>query len=256
MWPREHGAYGQLLFPLVTAFAVAGMTAAGALIAVAAAAAFVAHEPLSVLLRRRGARAKLDQGSKATRWLAVCATIGLGAGAAALWLAPAPARWALWGSLLPVAIVALACATGREKSALGEVAVALAFSALAIPVCVVAGATFATAVSISAAFGVLFAASTLAVRIVILRVRGGGNPRAVRMTRTLLLALIASTALAMALAFTMSSLPMAPPLAVVPGLALSVGLAARPPAPARLRTVGWALVTISVFTAGVLIAGL
>jgi uncharacterized membrane protein YdjX (TVP38/TMEM64 family) len=51
MWPKEHGAYGQLAFPLVTAFAVAGIPPAAALTALAAVAAFVAHEPNPTKLR-------------------------------------------------------------------------------------------------------------------------------------------------------------------------------------------------------------
>ena len=49
MLPREHGAYGQLAFPLVTALVIAGVTLSGVLIAVAAIAGFLAHEPLLVL---------------------------------------------------------------------------------------------------------------------------------------------------------------------------------------------------------------
>ena len=256
MWPKEHGAYGQLAFPLGTAFAVAGIPAAAALTALAAVAAFVAHEPVLVLLGRRGARARRNQGSQAARWLAACAIIGVTAGAAALWVAPAYARWAFWVPLVPVSVVDVALATGREKSTLGEVAVALAFSAIAIPVSVVAGSTPATAVSISAAFGILFAASTLSVRVVILKVRGGGNPRAVRVTRTILFVLSASAALAMSVAVTAAYTSAAMAVAVIPGLVLSLALAARPPAPARLRTVGWALVSTSAFTAVVLIAAL
>jgi len=49
MFPKEHGAYGQLLFPLATSLLVAGVTGAALLTAVAACAAFLSHEPLLVL---------------------------------------------------------------------------------------------------------------------------------------------------------------------------------------------------------------
>ena len=68
--PREHGAYGQLSLPLVTAFSVAGPSIAGLLVAVSAIAAFVAHEPASVLLGLRGARVRQELGRAATQWLA------------------------------------------------------------------------------------------------------------------------------------------------------------------------------------------
>ena len=68
--PREHGAYGQLSLPLVTALSVAGPSIAGLLVAVSAVAAFVAHEPASVLLGLRGARVRQELGRTATQWLA------------------------------------------------------------------------------------------------------------------------------------------------------------------------------------------
>ncbi len=48
--PKEHGAYGQLAFPLVTALAVSGTSVPAGLIALAVVACFLAHEPLLVLL--------------------------------------------------------------------------------------------------------------------------------------------------------------------------------------------------------------
>jgi hypothetical protein len=43
---------------------------------------------------------------------------------------------------------------------------------------------------------------------------------------------------------------------MAPGLAMSLLLAVRPPAPTRLRTVGWTLVSISALTAAILVATL
>jgi Cu/Ag efflux pump CusA len=43
--PKEHGAYGQIAFPLATAFAVAGVSAAGLFLCITAVAGFLAHEP-------------------------------------------------------------------------------------------------------------------------------------------------------------------------------------------------------------------
>ncbi len=54
--PKEHGAYGQMAFPLATAFAVAGMNAPALLIGVAVLAGSLAHEPVLVLLGMRGTR--------------------------------------------------------------------------------------------------------------------------------------------------------------------------------------------------------
>jgi hypothetical protein len=50
--PREHGAYGQMAFPLVTAFGVAGVSAGGLLLATAIVVA--ARPPAATRLRVLG----------------------------------------------------------------------------------------------------------------------------------------------------------------------------------------------------------
>jgi hypothetical protein len=68
MLPKEHGAYGQMAMPLVTSLVVAGASAPGLLLATAVVIAFLMHEPLVVLLGRRGGRAKREAGGRAGRW--------------------------------------------------------------------------------------------------------------------------------------------------------------------------------------------
>src|SRR6188474_1875399 len=80
MLPREHGAYGQLLFPLGAALAIAGVHPSGMLTATAAVAAFVAHEPLVLLLGGRGARARREQRRQAIMWLAISGAVAVAAG--------------------------------------------------------------------------------------------------------------------------------------------------------------------------------
>jgi hypothetical protein len=48
--PREHGAYGQIAFPLIAAYAVAGVSTASLLMTVTVIAGFMAHEPAAILL--------------------------------------------------------------------------------------------------------------------------------------------------------------------------------------------------------------
>ncbi|HET7503266.1 MAG TPA: YwiC-like family protein [Kofleriaceae bacterium] len=62
LWPREHGAYVQLLAPLATAMVATRPTIAGAAIAAGACLAFLASEPLRVLLGARGARLQETAG--------------------------------------------------------------------------------------------------------------------------------------------------------------------------------------------------
>src|SRR6266542_1954987 len=121
--PKEHGAYGQLTLPLLTSFAVAGVSVPSLLIACAVVAAFVAHEPSAVLLGGRGPRAGREEGRRAAMLLAVAMVIVVGAGLAALSSMAVGIRGWLLLPLLPAALVGAAVAAKREKSALGEVAV-------------------------------------------------------------------------------------------------------------------------------------
>jgi len=91
--PKEHGAYGQLALPLVTSFAVAGVSTPAVLLGLAVVSGFLAHEPVVVLLGRRGARAKREQGRIAAVWLGVTAATTIGAGAAAFWAVSPSIRW-------------------------------------------------------------------------------------------------------------------------------------------------------------------
>ena len=58
LWPREHGAYVELLAPLLTALLFLPFSTASLAYASAACALFLAHEPCLVLLGLRGARTR------------------------------------------------------------------------------------------------------------------------------------------------------------------------------------------------------
>jgi hypothetical protein len=255
MIPREHGAYGQLAFPLATAFAIAGLTEAGVLMAVAALSGFLAHEPLLVLLGQRGPRVKRERARQAVAWLAVAGGVAVAAGVAALWFSPAAARWSFAIPLVPAALLGLALLVNAEKSTVGELAAVVTFSSLAIPVCLVSDVSLRVAVSIALAFALLFTASTLGVRVVILKVRGGGSPERVRSTRLLLFAVTAAAIVGLVLAAMNATLPWLALFAAIPGVAVATALAVCPPAPTRLRTVGWTLVSASAAAALILIVG-
>src|SRR5689334_17708106 len=95
MIPREHGAYGQLLVPLITALAIGRPGVAAVALAVAIVAAFLAHEPLLVLLGQRGARVARDRRGPAMWWLAVFAGIAVLLGGTALMMVDRAVRTAL-----------------------------------------------------------------------------------------------------------------------------------------------------------------
>jgi hypothetical protein len=252
--PKEHGAYGQLAFPLVIALACAGSSIGGLLFTVAVVAAFLAHEPAAVLLGSRGPRARRELGARASRWLLACLAVMAIAGAAALLVMDPPARWSTLLPLAPAGLLALATLRGGEKSAFGEVATAVALSAAAVPVSLAAGAPLEAAAGVAIPFGLLFASSTLAVRVVILRVRGGGDRAAAAATRSAALALVAAGAVTLALLAGGGVLPVSVLVAAAPGLLTATFVACRPPAPIHLRRVGWTLVAVSVATSVIVVA--
>jgi hypothetical protein len=249
--PREHGAYGQVTFPLLTALIVAGPTAAGLCVGAAAVMGFLAHEPLLVLLGRRGVRARAEQERAARLRFAVTGAIALVAGVLAALALPADARWSLLLPVVPAGVLLVAIAAQSEKSILGEAAAAVAFSSIAVPVCLAGGLPTGVALAVSIVFAAIFLSGTLAVRGVILAVRGGGNPRMARATRLSTVLLAAAVAAALVVAASRALVPWAATVAVCPGLIAGIWIATFPPSPAQLRTVGWTLVATS--TAAVLI---
>ena len=92
MLPREHGAYSQMALPLVTTFFVCGVTLPAALTGVAVVLGFLAHEPLLVVLGRRGARVRDHEAGRARRTLVTLAAAMVAVGLTAVVVAPAAAR--------------------------------------------------------------------------------------------------------------------------------------------------------------------
>lgn len=243
LWPKEHGAYGQLALPLIAALALGRPTLASGLLVVGAAAAFVAHEPLLVALGLRGARARREHGARAAQVGVGCAGLALGAGLGG---------WSFGGlgvifaSLLPLAfVVALLplVVAGRERTTGGEVLAGAALAAASIPVAVAGGVSPASAALVWATWVVSFTASTAAVRLVIARHKTGTRDR------TLLAVAGAATAGLVALA---AATPIG--LAAAPMVLAGWWLIARPPHPRNLRRVGWTLVACSTATAVLAVA--
>jgi hypothetical protein len=253
MFPREHGAYGQVAFPLVTSLAVAGLTTGPILMALAVLALFLAHEPLVILLGLRGRRALDGLGVRAWVCFHLAVVVATASGVLAFDRTPAPWRWTFAVPMVPAAMLFTALIVRRdEKSALGESSAALAFSAAALPVCAAAGHPAAGA-AIALAFAVLFVVATLAVRVVVLRTRAGGNPRAVRTTRRATFGVAAAGVIVALSAVAMGALSWPAVVASMPGVGFAAAMAARPPAATRLKKVGWTLVAVSALTSVLLI---
>lgn len=251
MLPHEHGAWGQLAMPLLTALAIGRVGAAPLLLTAAVVLAFVAHEPLLVLLGQRGTRARSEDGARARRWLAALAVLAGATGLAGIALAPAQARLAL---LLPAALAALVgwlVSRKLEKTVLGEIAVASALASAGYAVALAGGAAQAAALAALLAWILSFAAATLAVQVILVRARSKGAADPGRRH-----AALAALLGALAAALSLAGLPAALALATLPTVAFSVAVCLVRVSPRRLRELGWALVGSSVVTLVILVIGL
>jgi hypothetical protein len=252
LFPREHGAYGQLLMPLATGLALGRPGAGALLIAYAITVAFVAHESLLVLLGQRGRRALEGDGPVARRVLALLGAQAIAAGGAGFLLAPPAARWALLAPVALVAAVAWLVVTRREKSVAGEITVGAALSSGGLAVALASGDPLRAAGSAWLTWVLAFAAATLAVQVVLERARSKGSRDPGRRHLGIVVALAGAAFAAVPLA----GLPLAAALALLPPVALSAVVCVARFPPRRLKELGWAMVGASVLTLAVLVAGL
>jgi hypothetical protein len=217
-------------------------------------AGFLAHEPAAIVLGQRGGRVKRDLGASATRWLVCCLAVGVAASLAAVSRLDAVTRWSLAIPAVPAVALMVAMIKGREKSWFGEAAAALAFAGAAVPIALAAGASMDMALAVAIPFALLFTTTTLAVRVVVLRVRGGGDPGAAAATQRAALILSGVSTLMIGVLAMTGWLASSVLIAAAPGLLTGALVAARPPAAAKLRTVGWSLVAVSTLTTLIVIA--
>lgn len=137
--PAEHGGWGFLVEPLVLGLVLAP-SAAGACLALAAAAGFLARHPLRLWLLDSRKHVRYPRTALAERVFAGYALVALLLLAAGFALAPAP----FWPALVvaaPIGLVALGFdAAGRSRQALPEAAGALALGASATAIALAGGA--------------------------------------------------------------------------------------------------------------------
>src|SRR5262249_23911091 len=155
--------------PLVAALAMRAPRAAAIAWALAACLAFLAHEPLLVLLGHRGRRLR---SAEAPRARLVLAALGGGAtvlGAAALALGPSTMLVAAAISLPPVAIVIALAWCRREHSLFGELIAVAALTGAAAPVLTASGAAPGAAFAIWLGWAAGFGSNVIAVHRVMAR---------------------------------------------------------------------------------------
>lgn len=253
MLPREHGAYAQLGFPLLTAILLGGPHPAVLLLTAGIIAVFLLHEPIMILTGGRGGRAKRQEGERARKRLAILAAIALTAGLIGLWLAPAEARAA---ALIPAGLALLLLPltlTRQEKTTTGELLVAMTLPSTMIPVAIGGGVAPATAVIAAAVWAVVFGLGTLTVRAIIARARKNARPS----WPPALAPILSGLAIAVALALAISgAFPTIAAIAVMPTALVALVFGLLDVHPRNLRRMGWSLVASNIAVLAALIAGL
>ncbi len=248
--PREHGAYAELGFPLLSGLLLGSPGPAAWLFVAAAVLLFLANEPLVVLLGVRGKRAQQEQAGAARRGLVVLGGAGVAAGLAALWLAPVPARWlALVPAVLATGLVPVVLSRNL-KTLPGEVVAGAAFSAMHLPVAAASAAAGPALWGPPVLWFAVTVSATLAVHAIKSRVTGASPwvvPAASWTARLAFLAALA--AWVWVPGWRTVALAACLPLAGV------VAVNRLAPSPRKLKQVGWAVVAANALAVTVLAAG-
>ena len=250
MIPREHGAYAELLFPIVTVFLGGRPTTATWLLAVGAIAAFLANEPLLVLVGQRGTRMKREESERAKRALLVFSLVALGAGLAGLLLAPRAAQISVVLPLLLGGTLVMLAIQGLERSVFGEVLAATALSSVAVPLGLSAGLDLTSALSVALIWAVTALLGTAVVRLTLARTKAKteAENRAVAAKRwTLIVVCLAVIAVGVAAPFG-SRVGLWVLAAAVPVALTVLVMAALQPTARRLRLLGWSLVAANLLS--------
>lgn len=250
LWPKEHGAYGQIGMPLLSALVVAFPPSLASLgFFFAALGLFLAHEPALLLLGQRGKRAIEEAGDRAKKRLLLMGALAAVAGIGAIVLAP-QAIWAAGVGILLALAAGAFVLTGHEKTAVGELVISgLALPWCGVPVALAGGVPVETALVHWGVWAVSFSCATLTIRGMIAR----GRKRHRSLVPTMLAMSFALLATGVALAaWSGGRIGLGPALAILPIVAVSLGIGILAPRAKYLREVGWAVIAASVATLAVL----
>ncbi len=244
--PREHGAYAQLALPMLAALGAGHPGMVAVLLSVSAWALFLAHEPLLVLLGRRGERARVEHGARARARLSVLVLAGAAVGLTAVVLAPMTVRSAVTLPTILGCVLAVCIELDQERSLVGEAVAALTLAAVSFPVAIAAGTDPGEAARAWCVWALGFGTLLVPVRSIGMR-RRSGSSLASRVLPILL-------GLAAALGLLGAGLGSGHLIAFAPMLLAAGWFAVARPEPRALARVGWTVVGAGVLTAILLIS--
>jgi len=171
--PREHGAYAEVILPLVTVFFLGKPTLASCGLSLAILAGFLAHEPRQILLGARGGALQRELRGRARAQGALLLTASSAAAAFGLCRADALVVVAAAGLLPALALLLGLTLAGRSKSLLGETLVALVLAFAAVPVALAAGLSPPAALRSALAWSAVFGLGTATVHALLARKKRG-----------------------------------------------------------------------------------
>ncbi|MDH3202201.1 MAG: YwiC-like family protein [Myxococcales bacterium] len=256
MIPREHGAYAELLFPMVAVFLGGSPTTSSWLLAIAGLACFIMNEPLLVLFGQRGARTQREQSGRARRALTLLMLVAIAAGIPGLWLAPQLAQYLVVLPLLLGVGVMMMAIQGLERSGMGETMAAAALSSVALPLGLASGLSMLASSAVAGIWLVTSLLGTSVVRLTVARTRAKTDEelRRVRAARVLLILVC------LAVIGVGAAAPLAPRgwilTAALPVAVVVAAIAVARPTARSLRTIGWGLVLANVCTLVAVVAAL
>ncbi|MEM7433619.1 MAG: YwiC-like family protein [Myxococcota bacterium] len=258
MIPREHGAYAELLFPIVAVLLGGVPTRSAWLFTVAVIACFVANEPLLVISGHRGTRASRDSGRQARRVLGLTLFVAVVTGGLALWYASTMARTASLIPMLLGALLATMASRGLERRLLGETLAALALSSVAIPLGLMTGLGLTPSVYVAA---IWFAASLLGTSAARLTIAGSRAKTEADVFRVrhkwaaLFLICVVLCGLGVLAPMTPKG-PLWILAAILPVALATLAFSIAKPSASSLRLVGWGLVSANLCTLAIVVFAL
>ncbi len=248
--PREHGAYAQLGFPLLTGLIYARGDPGAVGFAVAAIAIFLIHEPMAVMTGVRGVRLQeqlRDAARKRVLTLGAAAVLGL---VAAIGLAPVRS-WL--GAILPGGMSLLLLpilGTRKLKSLPAEVLVAAVFSTSLVPVALAGPATWTGAGVAAAVWFAAVVPAILSVHAIKVAFKGREEGRWTLTAAPLTAGIVVVAAVAATLFLPGWARDF---LAAIPPALAVVALSLIRPHPRHLKRVGWTMVAADALTLGLLL---